>query len=56
MGAWSRPDAAAPPEQQLAPGLEVMVVEWLPSGWARIVASNGWSGWVDGRVLVPLRQ
>ncbi|MDP8905801.1 MAG: hypothetical protein M3N29_10955 [Chloroflexota bacterium] len=53
--AWSRPDPTISPEFRLWAGLDVMVVEWLPSGWARIVTSNQWSGWVDGRVLVPYR-
>jgi hypothetical protein len=34
----------------------VMVGEWSQSGWARVVASNGWSAWVDGRMLVPFGQ
>jgi hypothetical protein len=31
-----------------------MVVETYPNGWARIVCSNQWSAWVDGRLLSPL--
>jgi SH3-like domain-containing protein len=34
----------------LAAGLPVAVVE-RRGGWARVVASNGWSGWVDGSRL-----
>jgi hypothetical protein len=49
---WPRPDAALAPEQRLDPGLDVMVVESYPNGWARIVCSNAWSAWVDGRLLV----
>jgi hypothetical protein len=52
--AWSQPDPRTSPVTQLAPGLDVMVVEWQPTGWARIVCSNQWSGWVDGRYLVPI--
>jgi hypothetical protein len=33
-----------------------MVAEAFPNGWARIVCSNGWVGWVDGRYLVPIGQ
>ena len=44
---------ARPPDLALPPGLGLMVVEWDPSGWARVVASNQWSAWVDGRQLVP---
>ncbi len=31
--------------------LELVVVE-LAGDWARVVAVNGWTGWVDGRRLV----
>jgi hypothetical protein len=50
LSAWAMPDSRNP-AVQLSPGLEVMVTEWRPDGWARIVAPNGWSGWVDGRLL-----
>ena len=56
MPAWSQPDPRVNPVTQLGPSLDVMVVEWQPSGWARIVCSNQWSGWVDGRLLVPWGQ
>ena len=49
MVAWVAPD----PKTQsvaLAGGLLVAVVE-RNGGWARVVASNGWSGWVDGSRL-----
>jgi hypothetical protein len=49
MTAWAAPD----PKSQsvaLAGGLPVAVVE-RAGDWARVVASNGWSGWVDGRRL-----
>jgi hypothetical protein len=32
--------------------LELVVIE-RAGDWARVGASNGWSGWVDGRRLVP---
>jgi hypothetical protein len=53
MPAWSNPDPRLTPQFRLDPWLDVMVVEAVPSGWARIQASNGWTGWVDGRLLVP---
>ncbi len=56
MPAWQTPDPRLNPVTHLGPGLDVMVVEWQPSGWARIVCSNQWSGWVDGRLLVPWGQ
>jgi hypothetical protein len=56
MPAWAQPNPALPPQAQLAPGTQLMVAEWSQSGWARVVASNGWSGWVDGRMLVAFGQ
>jgi hypothetical protein len=56
MPAWTQPNPALPPAAQLQGGLQVMVAEWSQSGWARVVASNGWSAWVDGRMLVPYGQ
>jgi hypothetical protein len=56
MPAWAQPNPALPPTAQLQGGLQVMVGEWSQSGWARVVASNGWSAWVDGRMLVPFGQ
>jgi hypothetical protein len=56
MPAWAQPNPALPPTAQLQGGLQVMVGEWSQSGWARVVASNGWSAWVDGRMLVPFEQ
>lgn len=56
MPAWAQPNPALPPTTQLAPGTQLMVAEWSQSGWARVTAYNGWSGWVDGRMLVPVGQ
>ena len=52
MAAWSRPDAALQPEHALAAGLDVMVTEQRPDGWAHVRFSNEWEAWVDGRLLV----
>ncbi|MGH9246693.1 MAG: cyclic nucleotide-binding domain-containing protein [Acidimicrobiales bacterium] len=50
--AWARPDPDAEPSATLEAGVEVEVVD--DAGvWRRVVASNGWQGWVDGRTLVP---
>jgi hypothetical protein len=51
--AWPTPDPRGPAAHQLGPGLQVSVVEWRPDGWAMVVATDGTSGWVDGRLLVP---
>jgi SH3-like domain-containing protein len=48
--AWQAPHPSAPQSAQLQPGLPIQVVERL-GAWARVVASNGWWGWVDGRLL-----
>jgi 5,10-methylenetetrahydrofolate reductase len=50
MTAWQAPHPSAPQSAQLQAGLPIQVVERL-GAWARVVASNGWWGWVDGRVL-----
>jgi RsiW-degrading membrane proteinase PrsW (M82 family) len=51
MAAWAAPDPAQPPTAQLAPGVQLVVVE-AQGAWARVQGSNGWIGWVDGRLLV----
>ncbi len=49
LPAWASPDPRAA-SVALAGGLQVAVVERI-GDWARVVASNGWTGWVDGRRL-----
>lgn len=50
--AWVHPDPDEEPAAQLAAGVELRVV--AESGaWANVVAANGWTGWVDGRLLRP---
>ena len=51
LSAWVSPDPAQPPISQLAPGTPVRVTE-RSGAWAQVQCSNGWSGWVDGRLLV----
>jgi hypothetical protein len=50
---WAAPDPSAPEHSRLAGRLPVAVVE-RRGAWARVRASNGWTGWVDGRRLRPL--
>ena len=50
--AWDHPDAEAQPVATLAAGVELRVVGET-GAWARVVAANGWEGWVDGRALQP---
>jgi RsiW-degrading membrane proteinase PrsW (M82 family) len=49
--AWPVPDPRFPPVAVLAAGVELRLVEQT-GDWARVVASNGWTGWVDARLLV----
>src|SRR5262250_139773 len=53
LDAWASPDGTQPAVARLDPGLAVSVRQWH-GDWAHIVCSNGWSGWVDGRRLVPV--
>ena len=50
--AWVEPDPSLEPIATLAPGVELRVVG-ESGAWARVVAANGWEGWVDGRALQP---
>jgi hypothetical protein len=50
MRAWAAPDPAGPVVANLAPGLPIQVTE-VRGAWARVVCSNGWTGWVDGRII-----
>jgi hypothetical protein len=53
MQAWDTPDGTKPPVAALDARLDVEVVE-RQGAWARILCSNGWSAWVDGRRLVEM--
>jgi len=50
IGAWFAPDPAHQPTAVLPEGTELVVLAWT-GDWARVGAQNGWSGWVDGRLL-----
>jgi hypothetical protein len=51
LPAYERADPSAPVVARLDPQLEVQLAERL-GDWARIVCSNGWGAWVDGRYLL----
>ena len=51
LQAWKQPDPSGAVIATLAANVELQVVE-RRSDWARVVASNGWQGWVDSRRLV----
>ena len=52
MSAWTAPDPSLQPVVGLAGHLDLIVTE-RAGDWARVEAVNGWSGWVDGRRLLP---
>ncbi|MFD9389961.1 hypothetical protein ACFWBB_04200 [Streptomyces sp. NPDC060000] len=54
MPAWETPDPARP-TVALDPLLPVRLTE-RRGDWGRVLCSNGWSAWVDGRHLVAVPQ
>lgn len=52
MATWSAPDATMP-SAPLDPLLPVQVLE-RRGDWALALCSNGWSAWVDGRLLLAI--
>ena len=50
LRAWAAPDPAGPVVANLAPGLPIQVAE-VRGAWARVICSNGWAGWIDGRII-----
>lgn len=52
MAAWAKPDPNSPTVAQLGGNLPLQVTEVL-GAWAHVTASNGWTGWVDARLLLP---
>ncbi|MFH8731439.1 hypothetical protein [Streptomyces sp. NPDC017964] len=52
MPAWEEPDVSRP-TQPLDPLLPVELVD-RRADWGRIVCANGWSAWVDARLLVAV--
>jgi len=53
MPAWARPDPSLEPAAQLQARVQLAIAE-RRGDWARVVGSNGWSGWVDARRLETL--
>ncbi len=53
LQAFREPDPSADQTAVLDPGLEVEVVQ-AAEVWAQVLCSNGWQGWVDGRLLEPM--
>jgi hypothetical protein len=55
MAAWGAPDPTGPKIATLDAGLPLQVRE-RRGDWAEVVAANGWSGWVDARLLEEIRS
>jgi hypothetical protein len=51
MQAWAAPDPAGAVIATLGGHLPVQVTE-VRGAWAHVVCSNGWTGWVDDRLLI----
>jgi uncharacterized protein YgiM (DUF1202 family) len=51
MACWAAPDLSSPVVASLDPGSEVQVLD-RQDQWAHIACSNGWTTWVDARLLV----
>ncbi|MGI5400780.1 hypothetical protein ACQEVG_15235 [Streptomyces sp. CA-135486] len=54
LPAWESADVSRPTDS-LDPLLPVQLVD-RRGDWGRIVCANGWSAWVDGRLLVSVPQ
>jgi len=52
MPAWDAPDPARRPVAHLSERVELVFMAQA-GAWAQVRGVNGWTGWVDGRLLVP---
>jgi hypothetical protein len=50
MQAWAAPDPNGAIVATLGGGLPIQVTE-VRGAWANVLCSNGWTGWVDGRII-----
>ena len=50
MQAWAAPDPNGAVVATLGGGLPIQITE-VRGAWARVLCSNGWVGWVDGRII-----
>lgn len=51
LQAWREPDPSVPAVADVQAGVQMQLLE-RRGAWARVLFSNGWSGWVDGRRMV----
>jgi hypothetical protein len=54
IGAWAAPDPSGRPIAVLPENMPLVVIA-RAGEWARVAAQNGWTGWVDCRLLVAHR-
>ncbi|MFJ8473374.1 hypothetical protein [Kitasatospora sp. NPDC094011] len=54
LASWAAPDPAQP-STRLDPLLPVRLIA-DQGDWAQVLCSNGWTAWVDGRLLVALPE
>jgi len=50
MQAWVAPDPNGAVVATLGGGLPIQITE-VRGAWAHVLCSNGWTGWVDGRII-----
>ncbi|HSP65289.1 MAG TPA: hypothetical protein VLO10_03780, partial [Candidatus Deferrimicrobium sp.] len=50
MQAWAAPDPNGAVVATLGGGLPIQITE-VRGAWAHVLCSNGWVGWVDGRII-----
>jgi hypothetical protein len=50
LQAWPKPDPTVEPSATLQARVELSIAE-MRGDWARVIGSNGWTGWVDARRL-----
>jgi hypothetical protein len=50
MQAWAAPDPNGAIVATLGGGLPIQITE-VRGAWAHVLCSNGWTGWVDGRII-----
>lgn len=55
LEARAEPDAAQPVSANLAAGVELQILQ-QSGDWAYVMGGNGWTGWVDVRLLEGVRR
>jgi len=53
LDSWPRPDPNAPIGPHISPGLPLQLLA-RSGDWAKVTFDNGWTAWVDGRLLVAV--